>query len=103
MLKNEVFQAIEKSELPEGAKVIDSTWACKKKSNGFLRSRLNAKGFKQVEGQHYDRTYIHAPVTNATTMYIVLTLMLMGDGWQWWWMSRELSCMESFIMERKYI
>ncbi len=77
MLKNEVFQAVEKSELPEGAKVINSTWVCKKKSNGVLRSRLNARGFKQVEGQHYDGTSIHAPVTNATTIYIVLILMLM--------------------------
>ncbi len=46
MLRNEVFQAVEKSELPKGAKVINSTWVCKKKSNGFLRGRLNARGFK---------------------------------------------------------
>ncbi len=31
MLKNEVFEAVERSELPNGAKFINSTWACKKK------------------------------------------------------------------------
>ncbi len=79
-MKNEVFEVVEKLELPDGAKVIDSTWACKKKSNGVLRCRLNAQGFKQVEGQHYHGILIHAPVTNATTIHIVLTLMLMA-GW----------------------
>ncbi len=41
MLKNEVFEAVEKSKLPNGAKVINSTWAFKKKSNGVFHSRLN--------------------------------------------------------------
>ena len=42
--------------------------------------RLNARGFKQIEGQHYEPTSIHAPVTNAVTIRVVFTLMLM-DGW----------------------
>ena len=36
MVKNNVFKVIKKSEMPEGAKCIDSTWACKKKSSGKL-------------------------------------------------------------------
>ncbi len=46
----------------------------------FLRGRLNTQGFKQVEGQHYDGTSIHAPLINVTTTRIVLTLMLLA-GW----------------------
>ena len=80
MIKNKVFEAVERSSLPTGTKVIDSTWACKKKSNGTLRGRLNARGFKQIDGQHYDGSSIHAPVTNAATIRIVLVLMLMA-GW----------------------
>ena len=34
-------------EVPEDAKIISSTWAMKKKSNGTCRARLNAQGFEQ--------------------------------------------------------
>ena len=80
MVKHKVFEVIDRADLPEGAKAIDSTWACKKKSNGTLRGRLNARGFKQVDGQHYDSSSIHAPVTNAVTIRVVLVLMVMA-GW----------------------
>ena len=80
MLKNEVFESVKKSELPDMAKVINSTWACKKKSNRVLCGRLNARLFKHVEGQHYNGASIHAPLTNARTICIILTLMLIA-GW----------------------
>ncbi len=40
---------------------------------------MNARGFKQVEGQHHDGTTISSPVTNSATIRIVLTLMIMTD------------------------
>ena len=80
MVKNKVFEPVKIKDLPAGTKAIDSTWACKKKSNGTLRGRLNARGFKQIEGQHFDGSSIYAPVTNAATIRIVFTLMLMA-GW----------------------
>ena len=33
MVTNEVWEPLDKKDLLEGAKVITSTWACKKKSN----------------------------------------------------------------------
>ena len=78
MEKHGVFQAIDRSDLPPGVKPIDSTWACKKKSNGKLRGRLNARGFKQKEGVHYDGDSISAPVTNEVTIRILLVLMVMA-------------------------
>ena len=36
MLKHDVFVDVKKVDLKSGTKVIDSTWACKKKSNGTL-------------------------------------------------------------------
>ena len=36
MIKNKVFEVVERKHLPPGTKVIDSTWACKKKGNGTL-------------------------------------------------------------------
>ena len=46
MLKNNVFEAVDKDSIPPETKVIDSTWACKLKSNGTKRGVLNARGFK---------------------------------------------------------
>jgi hypothetical protein len=81
MVKNNAWEPVKKNLLPKGTKVIDSTWACKKKSSRKLRGCLNACGFNLVEGVRYDRTSIHTPVTNAGTIRIVLILMIMAD-WQ---------------------
>jgi hypothetical protein len=51
----------------------------KKKSNGTLPGRINVRGFKQVEGQHYNGTTISSPVTNSATIRIVRVLMVMAD------------------------
>jgi hypothetical protein len=40
---------------------------------------MNARGFKQVERQHFNSTTISSPVTNSATLRIVLTLMIMAD------------------------
>ena len=55
-------------------------WACKLKSNGTKRGRLNVRGFKKGDGQSYDSVNIHAPVTNTVTVGLVPVLMLM-TGW----------------------
>ncbi len=81
MVKNNVWEPVKKSLLPKGTKVIDSTGACKKNSTLELHGHLNACGFKQVEGVHYDGTSTHAPVMNADTIRIVLILMIMAN-WQ---------------------
>jgi hypothetical protein len=81
MVKNNVWEPVKKNLLPKGTKFIDSTWACKKKSTRMLCGHLNAHGFKQVEGVHYNGTSTHIPVTNAGTIQILLILMIMAD-WQ---------------------
>jgi hypothetical protein len=45
----------------------------------MLHGQMNARGFKQVEGQHYKGTTISSPVTNSATIRIVLMLMVMAD------------------------
>jgi hypothetical protein len=79
MAANKVFEVVLRNDLQAGTKIIDSIWAMKKKSNGTLRGRMNARGFKQVEGQHYDGMTISSPVTNSSTIRIVLTLMIMAS------------------------
>jgi hypothetical protein len=73
------FMSVLKSNLSPGTKIIDSVWVTKKKSNGTLPGRMNARGFKQVKGQHYNGTTISSPVTNSTTIRIVLVLMVIAD------------------------
>ena len=80
MVAHGVFEPVHKDDLPNGVVPIDSTWACKKKSNGKLRGRLNARGFRQIADVHYDQSSIHAPVTNGISIRVLLTLMIMA-GW----------------------
>jgi hypothetical protein len=79
MVAHKVFEVVLCKDLPAGTKIIDSVWAMKKKSNGTLRGQMNARGFKQVKGQHYDGTTISSLVTNSATIRIVLTLMIMAN------------------------
>jgi galactokinase/mevalonate kinase-like predicted kinase len=52
--KFEAFMVVLRSELPEYAKVMTTTWVMKKKKmDDELCRRLNARGFKQMEVQHF--------------------------------------------------
>ena len=79
MVTNDVWESLDKKDLPEGAKVITSTWACKKKSNGTYHDKLNARRFEQIAGKYFDPTSTAAPVTNNTAIRIVLVLMLLAN------------------------
>jgi hypothetical protein len=79
MTKHSVWQAILRRDLPAAAKILTSTWAMKKKANGTYRARLNARGYEQVDGVHYDSHNISAPVTNDVTIRIVMVIMIMAN------------------------
>jgi hypothetical protein len=79
MVKSGVFEKVKLGKLPSDVKVIDTTWAMKKKGNGTLCGRININGFKQVKEQHYNALSISVPVTNGMTIKLVLVLML-----AWW-------------------
>jgi Reverse transcriptase (RNA-dependent DNA polymerase) len=80
MEENNVWTPVAKSEVPHDAKVLTSTWAMKKKSNGTFRARLNGRGFEQVPGIHFDPKSIAAPVVSMMTIRIVFIIMIMA-GW----------------------
>ena len=83
MITNRVWRPVKRDEVPKGAKVLTSTWACKLKANGTKRARINGRGYEQVDGVHYDGSSIHAPVTNDASVRIVMILALMA-GWIGW-------------------
>jgi hypothetical protein len=78
MVDNEVWSPVHKEDIPPNAKVLTSTWAMKKKSNGKYRARLNCRGYEQIPGVHYDESSIASPVVSFITIRIVLVLMLMA-------------------------
>lgn len=80
MMNNNVWKEVPKDSVPEGAKILTSTWACKLKANGTKRARINARGYEQIDGIHYDSSSVHSPVTNDTSVRIVFVLALMA-GW----------------------
>ena len=77
-MKNDCFEEVPVKDVKPGTKIITSTWAMKKKASGRYRARLNARGFEQQEGVHYDPEQISSPVTNDATIRIVLVLMIMA-------------------------
>jgi hypothetical protein len=78
MVHQGVWKAVPPSEVPDDAKIITSTWANKKKSNGTYCARLNAWGFQLIPGVHYAPKSVAAPVTNNIPICIVMVLMLMA-------------------------
>ncbi len=80
MIDSGVFEPMKLSKVPKGVKLIDATWAMKNKSCGTLSGRVNVRGFKQINGQHYDGACISVPVTKAMTIRIELSIMLMQGG-----------------------
>ena len=67
-------------DFPPNAKIIASTWAMNKKSNGKYQSRINAIGYEQVEGLYYDAPNSTSPVTNDMVIRIGVVLTLMAGG-----------------------
>ena len=45
MVKHKVWRQVRKSDVPVKAKILTSTWAMKKKSNGTYRARINGRGY----------------------------------------------------------
>jgi hypothetical protein len=76
--KHKVFKEVPHAEVPLASKILTSMWAMKKKASGIFRARLNARGYKQVPGKHYNPNSIAAPVTSDVKNRIVLTLLLLA-------------------------
>jgi hypothetical protein len=81
MVTHGAFKSVPKDEVPIGAKVLSSAWAMKKKANGTHRARLNARGYEQIDGEHYDENEKFAPVASGVAIHIVLIMIAMTGWW----------------------
>ena len=78
MLHHKVWTPVKRSDVPRGTKIITTTWAMKKKANGTLRARINARGYEQIEGIHYQKKSVAAPTVHS--MSINITFILIATG-----------------------
>jgi hypothetical protein len=79
IMKHWVFRALLRDGIPKQAKILTLTWASmKKKANWKFCARINARGYEQIDGVHYNRHSISAPVTNNVTICIVMALWIMA-------------------------
>jgi hypothetical protein len=67
MVTMRVWKAVPPSAVRPNKTILSTTWACRLKSNGTFRVHLNARGFQQIPGVHYDPKSVAAPVTNEVT------------------------------------
>lgn len=79
--KSNAVSPVKRREVPRGTKIMTSTWAMKRKSNGTYRARCNLRGFEQRDGEHYESSSISSPVTNATAARIALIMLALCKGW----------------------
>jgi len=50
----------------------------KKKLNETFGARVNARGFMQIAGEHFNSDSISSPVTNEATIRVVLVLSIIS-------------------------
>jgi hypothetical protein len=81
MIKHKVWKAVPEESVPKEAKILTSTWAMKQKADGTKRARINARGYEQIPGEHYDETNISSPVVNEASIFLILILIIMGRMW----------------------
>ena len=79
MVRNQVWDVVDKNNILKGTNIIDSMWAMKKKANGDYRACLVAHGFNETQGKSFVHHDISSPVVHNITVQIVLVFMLMGS------------------------
>jgi len=75
MIKCGVWVNVKRSSVPEGRKLIGSTWVFKEKRDGRFRARLVCLGYSQIPGVDFSDNY--APVGNDVTFRVIMILRLM--------------------------
>ena len=78
MMQHCVWEPVPIEEVPEGSKILTSTWTMKKKPNGTYRVRMNAHGYEQIDGEHYNEDSKAAPVANEIVIRMVMVLIVIA-------------------------
>ena len=76
IVKASAFKVIKHSILNLNEKLITSTQAMKKKSNGKYCARLHTCSYKQECGIHYKYNEISFPIVNDITVQVIFIIIL---------------------------
>jgi len=84
--KYNVFTTVEKSEIPEGTKIVDTKWVyvIKRKPDGSIekfKARKVGRGFSQEAGKSYDANKTFAQMMRPETFKMLLVIALFR-GWE---------------------
>ena len=69
LTKNEMWDLV---DLPPSHKAVKSKWVFKLKSDGYFACRLVAKGFMQIPGLDFDKTF--SPLAHFELLHLLLAL-----------------------------
>ena len=85
MIDDKNFIIMRWSKVPEGATILPTVWALRRKHDIRTRevkkwkAHLNIDGSNMVKGKHYDETY--APVATWASIRLILALKVI-NGWK---------------------
>jgi len=84
--KYKVFTKVDKSEIPEGTKIVDTKWVyvIKRKPDGSIekyKARKVGRGFTQEAGKSYDADKTFAQMMRPETFKMLLVVALFR-GWE---------------------
>ena len=82
MYENKVWTLI---DLPNDWQAIEIKWIFKRKTDAYssvtiYKARIVAKGFRQVQGVHYDESF--SPVSMLKSVWIMLAIAAFYEIWQ---------------------
>ena len=75
MEEKEVWEVVNRKDIPSGRKIIGNRWVFAIKDDGRYRARTVAKGYSQVPGEDFQENF--APVILDTSFHIILVLYSM--------------------------
>jgi Reverse transcriptase (RNA-dependent DNA polymerase) len=81
MEDHQIFTPVEVSYIPSSAKILSTTLGNDKEANGRFKARIIARGFEQVDGEHFDCADKASPVVNDITIRVILSLIVMAGLW----------------------
>ena len=87
-------------DLPLGCKAVKSKWVFKCKADGCFHAHLVAKGFTQIQGIDYDKTF--SPVARFESLTLLLALAMLND-WEIHQMDVKLAFLNGTLDEETYM
>ncbi len=81
------WKLVLRKDVLEGTKILTLTWAMKKKANGTYHARMNARGYEQVDGKHYNGAFLNGELDEHVKCYLEVP-----EGFKKYYLPKECLC-----------